>query len=90
MKHEWIGPMCVRCGLTRGRSARAYADTGSYPSCEPGPTPRCSHPLAARIIVQDDSTIPVGLKTDCWACAIQREVVSKIVGPAAKKQRGGA
>lgn len=42
------------------------------------PAMPCGHPLAARRIVVVEGDII----TTCWACSVQREIVSKIVGPA--------
>ena len=92
MNHEWRGTMCIWCGITRGRYARAYADTGIGPSCERGATP-CGHPLAARRIVWDESRLPEGFHTTCWACAVEREIATQpmsrpVLSASSKKKHG--
>jgi hypothetical protein len=43
----------------------------------------CGHPLAARRVIVKEGRLESG----CWACAVEREIISKIVGPGAMKRR---
>jgi hypothetical protein len=63
------GTWCIHCGITAGRISRAYSDGAPLPCVRPD-TP-CGHPLAARAVVFDDTRLPVGLKTVCWACKVE-------------------
>lgn len=46
----------------------------------------CGHPLAARRIVTYDNG--KRLRTDCWACAMEADRISRIVGPAKRASIG--